>query len=73
MIHLSIGEVVLDGLTVPDPERFRTEFAAELTRLATVHGGQAAAGRAPVLYGAAVEGADPVALARSVWGSVVPG
>ena len=72
MIHISIDELVLDGLPVADPERFRAAFEAELGRLASVHGGQLADGAAPVLHGAAVDGADPVDLAGSVWGSVVP-
>jgi hypothetical protein len=71
-IEISIGEIVLDGVEVPDEAAFRESLVASLTTLASAHKGSIGEGCAAELQGAALSGVDNLGsrVAQSVWGAL---
>jgi hypothetical protein len=83
-IRIAIDEIVLHGVPVTDPDAFRAGLVAELTALARGFAADRASGTAPdhpggtaaVLHGGPVAAGSPTLaadVARSVWGSMLPG
>jgi len=74
-ISISIDEIVLDGVAVPDEAAFRDSLVASLTSLASSSSGDFSGGTAAELRGAPLSGVDDLGarVARSVWGSMVAG
>jgi len=68
-IEISIGDIVVDGVDVPDEGAFRESLVASLTSLAARHDGPIAAGAAAELRGASLSSVDNLGagVAQSVW------
>jgi hypothetical protein len=74
-VSISIAEIVLDGVAVPDENEFRAALVAGLTALASRHRGAISGGIAAELHGAPLSDVDMDlggSVARSVWSSMIP-
>ena len=71
-IEISIGDIVFDGVEVPDAGAFRAALVASLTSLVSAHEGPLEGGAASELHGAALSGVDNLGadVARSLWGAI---
>jgi hypothetical protein len=72
-VSISIDQIVLDGVALPDEGGFRASLVAELTALASGHTGAISGGTAAELHGTALSDVDDLGtrVARSVWSSMV--
>jgi hypothetical protein len=72
-IEISIGQIVFDGVDVPDEAAFQESLVASLTWLASAHAGPVVGGQAAELRGAALSGVDGLgpSVAQSVWEAIV--
>lgn len=75
-VHIDIGEIILNGVEVPDVAAFRAALMLELTGLAADHHGEIAGGTEHELHGSPVYLSTSERLAgqvaRSTWHSIVP-
>ena len=70
--EISIGQIVFDGVEVPDEAAFRESLAASLGALAAGHDGPLESGTAIELNGAALSNVGDLGLnvAQSIWGAI---